>query len=211
VLPISSDQLLTASVAAVGVGLALSFLALDETDDPAGRFERCYATVSARVAEEAFWLMHHTRKALSGDAIEDRLHVLLWTLLFTGATLFIPVAAIYAGQRPELQSHGIAVAFGALVWGCVLESAGLPPRLRALARQPRISTRVWKVAVALVIGDLVLGASAYRHVISTDFDAAVAGAWFVGLADLVSVGLGFLVSPWEPYFFAYPDETTPGM
>jgi hypothetical protein len=60
----------------------------------------------------------------------------------------------------------------------------------------------------LIAADLSLALPGLHWSFSPALDAALAGAWFVALADLVSVWVGFLLCPWEPYPLNDPPITT---
>src|SRR4051812_4214906 len=78
VLPFAADVVVLGFGAVAVAALALSFHAFTQTDDPEGRFERCYATVNARVVEGVFWVVHHSRRALAGDAVDARAPAAGW-------------------------------------------------------------------------------------------------------------------------------------
>lgn len=199
-MPVAADLVILISAILI-IGAVLAALRLfAESDDKAGRFERCYATVSARITEGLFWLIRHLWESARRSSASERALPAAFAGLVVVTTALIPAAAIKFAQQGELQRHGVAAAVGALIWGCLLEGATLQARTKELARREVWPVRLWQAGVALAAIDLALVlVGLLHHFAFESLGAGLSGAAFVAGADLVSFLLGFVLCPWEPY------------
>jgi hypothetical protein len=200
-------MLITADLAiiffAIVTALALlgAFFAFASSTDKVGRFERCYATVNARITEGLFWFLLHLWKAsVRRSAPFERILPAFFAGTVVVVTSLIPVAAMLAAQRGELHNHGVAAAIGALAWSCILEGTTLPARTKALARREVWPVRLWMAGVALAVLDVAVVLVGLLHSSALgSVGAGLTGAAFVAGADIISLLVGFVLCPWEPY------------
>jgi hypothetical protein len=197
----AGDYLFFGGFLAAVAGFWMSGLALAGTPQPAKAFERTYANVPARVVECAFWVGRHVLGLIT--ASENgwmNVRRALLAGLFGGVTLLIPLAAIAAAETPSLADHGIALGVGGLVWTSFLETASLPHRLPNLADPSPVQTPLWMWAVLLIASDGLLLIASFAHPgLGESARVGLVGAAYVAFADLVSVYIGFVLSPHTPY------------
>jgi hypothetical protein len=200
VLPIATDAAFVVFALVTVATTVGAFLAFADSTDKAGRYERCYATVNARITEGVWWLCRHVWMAIKGSDRTERALPALFAAVTVVVTTLIPAAALTAAQGDVVQRHALPAGAGALAWGCLLEGATLQARIRELARVEVWPLRLWKAAVVLAILDVGLILVVVAHVIAVaGVEAFLSGAAFVAAADLVSLLVGFVLCPWTPY------------
>jgi hypothetical protein len=207
VLPVAKDAVIIVGAVLIVVTVAGAFLGFSESQDKRNRFERCYATVDARLTEGVWWLARHAWRAARDSERGERVLPAIFAATTVVTTALLPAAALKASQAGLLSRQGIAAGVGALVWGCILEGTSLPERIAALVRRPVWSVELWKIAVILGMADVALVTVGLAHNFASEvFGAAISGAAFVAGADIVSLLVGFVLCPWEPYPLVGPES-----
>jgi hypothetical protein len=168
-------------------------------------FEHHYATVGARIAESAYWTVRHICLALAGDQPGRRAKSAVYAGLVLLTTLAAPLGAVGAGAAPGFDKHGIAAAVGALLWGCLLESATLPDRTQELTGRRLPAIDLYLFIIGLVVLDVLLMVVALTNDFSdARLDVGIRFASLVAMADVISVLWGFVLSPWSRYPLGEP-------
>lgn len=200
-MPIAADLAIIFSAIVTVATLLGAFFAFANSTDKVGRFERCYATVNPRITEGLFWFSRHLWKAsVRRSAPSERVLPAFFAGTVVVVTSLIPIAAMLAAQRGELHNDGVAAAIGALAWSCIVEGTTLPARTKALARRDVWPIRLWMAGVTLAVLDVAVVLVGLFHSSALgSVGAGVTGAAFVAGADIISLLVGFVLCPWEPY------------
>jgi hypothetical protein len=96
VLPIAKDAVIIVGAVLIVVTVTGAFLAFSQSQDKPNRFERCYATVDARLTEGVWWLARHAWRAVRGSERGDRVLPALFAAATVVTTALLPVAALKA-------------------------------------------------------------------------------------------------------------------
>jgi hypothetical protein len=121
--------------------------------------------------------------------VEDHDSLAVGALVIVVTTSGVPVVALIEADKPQLAEHGVALGIGGLLWGCLIEVTGIAERTARMSGKPVFSGSpadcLWGVT-AFNLGMVLLAAQPF-FLGDANVKAALLGAGFVALADLVSI------------------------
>lgn len=167
-----------------GVGI----LRVKNNPQAASKFERNYASISARIADSGVVATHACFMALKRGDRKVHLGRGLRALAVLGGCIMLPILALLISNY-KLPFSPWALGSGALLWTCFLEVEGSRHRLKAAFETPLRCLSFPRIAITLAVANIVVIALAVVASNASIVDSLLMGASLVAMADLVSTSL----------------------
>lgn len=167
-------------------GAGFAFFRMTRNPDFKERFDRHYASASARIIDATVVAIHALCQMRRRRSLKRQTARLLWALGVLIACLAIPVLIVLLSNTDGVSRHGVEFGAGVLAWTCLLELGGSGRRLQSTLHKELDWLSLPRIALVLSVADCLLIAAAILFDWSSGLNVAIAGAALVAIADLIS-------------------------